>query len=385
MSGTYVLRLKYYVGTHKQEFAVLSAVLVVLGLTVALTGFITPALAASPLATDGGNTQQTHGAGLSHSTAVEVTEDTDAYDSGEVLTERSLYPRYNTSPPVVTVTGETRGATLTHISVTVTHQAAPRTDVQNPFYTDERMLEEANVSGNQAELAAVVPIEDVFETQKDLEDEFGSDVEITSTIHTEIKYKYTSPDGTVIYQKATTSGDIRQTGMMYSLPGGTEQTTHTTGEEPADSGVLTPVLNAMGLISAIAGLIWLVTVTAFGRKVDIEHIAWEIQKKRFKDWVTEVESYTPSGSVDTVQVKTLNDLVNMAIDTQNRVLYHSQLQEYLIVDGNTMFKYAPENKESGGTTEFFGMDPSKLDLNPSTVLDENPGEMPENPTENENA
>jgi len=71
--------------------------------------------------------------------------------------------------------------------------------------------------------------------------------------------------------------------------------------------------------------------------------------------VTEVESYTPQGDVNTVEVTNLNDLVNLAIDTNQRVLFHRPVEEYIVVDDDVMYKFTPDLGEDAGSTELFGL------------------------------
>lgn len=374
------LRGKHYLATNAQMITAVCFAVVLVGGLIASTGFGTPAIAASPHHETQIDEQTTHAAGVTQEVSVTVTEDTGAFTTGDTLTDRSLYPRMNTDDPLITGKGDAQDATVSNIAIVVTYEAAPRTDTNAPFYTDEEILEESHPDSTEAEVTASLPTDNVFAEKDELREEFGSDIVVTATVETVVTYTYDRPDGVSIEHTVTAGGPLEETGNMYSLPSKSNQQTHSTGEEPATQTAFTSLVNGFSIFGTIIGVAGIVAVAIGTRTIDAKSIAREIQKRRFNDWVTEVESYTPQGTVNAVEVTTLNDLVNLAIDTQRRVLYHRQVNEYIVVDGATLFKYVPEGEGSEGNTELFGMNPDDLDLQPAPK----PQQWSDMPTDSDN-
>lgn len=358
------LRAKHYLATHAHAIIAACVLAVVIGSIIAFTGVATPAIAASPLHESQSSDRVTHTTGVSQSVTVDVIEDTNAYAAGDTLTDRSLYPLGGTAAPVVTATADANEATLTYIAVTVRYEAAPRNDVNDPFYTDENVIIERSPDATEADVEATVPIRDVLAEKQSLENEFGSDVVVQASVTTDVRYEYTPVDGPVVEETVSIGGPIERAGNMYGIPSDSTQTTHTSGTAITETTSVASFVNGASLTAILAGVLGIISGVVAARRIDAKAVSREIQKRRFRDWVTEVESYTPHGPVNVVEVTSLNDLVNLAIDTQRRVLYHSRVNEYIVVEGGTMFKYTPDGEGSSGNTELFGMNPDDLDLGP---------------------
>ena len=354
MTSNNVLRYEYLVATNTRAIVAGCLLAILLGGTVAFTGVATPPIVGAADAADPVE-RTVHGASVSQHVHVDVLEDTTAYTAGETLTDRSFYPIANASDPVVTANADAKHATLTDLEVTLTYEAAARTDVDAPFYSHTESLVAEAVDGSTASVETSLPIEAVLEKRAALEAEFGTGVLVTVTVHSSATYEFEAPSGEVTESTVRTGGTVAPVGNVYGLPSDSNRVTQTTGVE-ADSEVSTSgLLNPLAVTLVVAGVGGAVTAAVIGRRADPETLAREIQRRRFREWVTPVESYTPQGAVNVVEVLALGDLVNLAIDTRRRVLYHRPVDEYIVVDGSTLFKYAPDDDHSVGVTEAFGM------------------------------
>jgi hypothetical protein len=292
-----------------------------------------------------------------------VTNSTDAYDAGETIRDASMFPLSNASNPVLEANATVDNGRLTNLTVIVQYSATrTATDEgSGPFYTDEVVLDASGPGEGGGSVTATVPIDDMLAHRDELADEFGDGVEVSVALSTRATYAYETPSGQVVHESLTIEGDIERVGNLYTFPTGSDRATHRTGTPTPAEGGSAPFLNWLALVLGLgAFLLGLVTV-AVSRLVDEDDVRKEIRWERFRDWVTEVESYTPQGDVNTVQVTNLNDLVNLAIDTNRRVLYHSPLEEYIVVEGDVMYTYKPQESEARGSTELFGISKEDLD------------------------
>lgn len=347
--------------SHKKQILALSTVAIVVGLSIALTPVVTPSIAETNLEDSTATVQETHTAGASQHIRVEVTNNTTAYEAGEMLTDQSLYPLQNTAPPVVFATVDAQDATITDAKIQLTYEAAPRTAAQDTFYTNTTTLVSAPSPGPGTTLNATLPIKAIIAEQRALRNEFGSDVIITTDLQTVISYKYESANGAVFEDTATAGGTIVTDKTMYSAPSDTTETTHTTGGTHDSGSDYTAHINAIAIVLSALGVTGLVALIVCSRRYTSKAIKRKLQRRQFNEWVTEVESYTPEGSMSVAEVTSLSDLVNLAIDTQRRVLYHKQVDEYIVVDGSTLFKFTPDQDSDGGSIEMFGMDTVDLE------------------------
>lgn len=360
MDQTSTLRLEYFITTRRDLLVAVSVIVLVLSAGVLLTGFLTTPITASE--GGAGASESTHIASVEQSVTVNVTEDTSAFEAGESLTDRSFYPRQNTTNPVISATSDAQQATITEFAIVLTYESRPDIGEEPPFYTEQQTLANVTPMDNQAEIQHELDIQAVFQRVVDLQAEFGPQTTTTATVETLARYTYETADGMTQAGMVTAGGPISSTEQMYAVPSGTNRDRQTVGEAGAGGSSSFGATNLFALLFALASIGTLGGVYAVYNRTDLESLQRRIQKQRYAEWVTEVKSYTPDGNEKVVEVSTLEDLVNLAIDTRRRVLYHDRLNEYLVVDDNTMFKYVPEGSERSGVTEFFGMDPEKVDL-----------------------
>jgi hypothetical protein len=349
------LRFKHALATNTRAIVVACVVVALVSSTMLMTGFVTEASALSPLADDESEAVSFHAASVEQHATVTVENDTDAYDAGETLRDASLYPLGNATAPTVRAAASVDRGTLDRLNLTLSYAATRAGEGSAAFYTKTVELAAADQPGSAANVSARLPITEVFATQADLEDEFGNGVTVSVAVSTTATYSYETPAGRTVTRELETGGAIEPVGNLYALPTGSDRATHRPGAPVDASGGVSPFVNWLAVVALLSAVVFGVATTVSDRYIDATEVAREIQWQRFRDWVTEVESYTPQGDVNTVEVTNLNDLVNLAIDTNQRVLFHRPVEEYIVVDDDVMYKFTPNVGDDAGSTELFGL------------------------------
>jgi hypothetical protein len=349
-----LLRLKHEIATDWTRIASIGVVILVVALTVALTGFLTPALAASPLADHGGADTTIHSVGVRQDVRTTTTNDTTAYDPGEPLENQGTYPLNDTEPPVVTATAEGQRATITNLSLVLRYAVATRERPDDPFYERSTVLQSVEPDAATASVQARLPIADVFARMDALQREFGTQAEVRATLHTRVTYAYATPaagansdsEGATAGTRTASvrvGGPVERTEKLYHVPHGTQRQTHRTGADGPTRSATASLVNWLAVLVALLAAIGLVATKATVSRIDPDRVERALQRRRFEEWVTEIDSYTPQGNSHVVDVKSLGDLVDLAIDTQHRVLSPEDMDEYLVVDDDVVFRYAPSS------------------------------------------
>jgi hypothetical protein len=346
------LRIKYVLITQYIKIAAIALVALSLCTVLLVTNVATPAIAVSPLAEDSQPEPEStvHRAGVSQEATVTTTERTDAFTDGTTLEDRAAFPLQNASAPVVTASGDGQATILKTVEIRMRYDAFLPGDTESAFYTKEEPIAIKEVNGTAGTVETTVNISDVFETRTELEEEFGNAVIVIPTIESVVTYQYTSTAGEPRTNTVAFGGEIVPIGKLYSLPTGTEQQRHETGQPAADPSTtdLTSATVANTAIGATGAgfILLLVTSIVVARRNGRIKLAQRIETNRHDEWVTKIESYTRSDQTHTVEVQTLAGLVNLAIDINERVLYTVDLDEYIVIDDTTVYEYRLEDAET---------------------------------------
>jgi len=230
------LRFKHALATNTRTIVLGCVVVALLSTAMLTTGFVTDASALSPLAEDDDADASFHAASVEQHATVTVVNDTDAYDAGETLRDASLYPSGNASNPTVTAAASVDRGTLDSLNVTVTYTATRAADGGSAFYEKDVVVAAADGPDSRANVSADLPIEDVFATRTDLEEEFGDGVSVSVSIATTATYSYETPTGRTVTRTIQTGGAIEPVGNLYALPTGSDRATHRPGASADQKG-----------------------------------------------------------------------------------------------------------------------------------------------------
>lgn len=327
----------------------LAAVLVVLGLLV--TGAAV-ADAASPPTMEVTDREHVQTVETTANTQAVITEETDLYDRGAVLENQPLY--LMEASPNLTVEVETSvpdGQSVELIQeLTLVYRA--KTDGET-FWTRTRVLEQEHYTGTEnGGVTATVDIVDVARQVERIQREVGSEATVSVVIRHEAEYDTGRYAG-----KLDTSAPIRASDRTYALGDGlADRKTHSeevTYHRPVPAETYTTnaltreiIVPRRSVTFALAGLLlfaagghaaWLRR-----RGVDAETAERELRRQRFGEWISEGQLPNVIGNHH-VPVNSLADLVDIAIDTNRRVVHDSNRQVYAVVDGNVVYYYGVVN------------------------------------------
>jgi hypothetical protein len=367
-SAAPLLRLEHALARDGDAVATVLLVACLIASTVVLTGMVTPASSYSPLAEppEEPTERLVHVTALQQDVAVEVTEDSEAYTAGDRLENQGTYPISGATDPTVTATAAAEDAGVRSVGIAVVYEAAPSGSPTEPFWTDTVVLTSETYDGTaEASLETTVDVESIAERRAALREEFGPEATVSASVVSTATYGYESADGERFEETLTVGGPLTLGESLYQLPHeSTRQTPTTGGESPAaaSSGSLLNVVFALFGATAGIGAVGAAVAWLF---VDPGRTLRELERRRYEDWVTAVESFTPQGNITTVTVSSLGDLVDLAIDTRHRVIYHKPVDEYFVIADDIMYIYAP-NREAGepSATANFGMEIPQADVPP---------------------
>lgn len=83
-------------------------------------------------------------------------------------------------------------------------------------------------------------------------------------------------------------------------------------------------------------------ITIYARRLSVESIETEVVRSQYDEWISKGEVPTKSGK-DYLKTDSLEDLVDVAIDTSSRVIHDRQLDAYAVVQGDLIYYYTPDD------------------------------------------
>jgi hypothetical protein len=168
-----------------------------------------------------------------------------------------------------------------------------------------------------------------------------SDHNITSTALSEIEKDYfnrTSQTYEFTTLSNATKQEIRET---LGIPAPSARPT--TPPEPPEPQVGEPNMQLVGLLSLL-GILTIGVGAIIAAKVpefDEEKLRTELAHNEYSEWISEGELVLDADN-KYVHVDSIEDLVNVAIDTDKRVIHDSDLSVYTVTDGAVIYYYTNE-------------------------------------------
>lgn len=286
---------------------------------------------------------------VSHSAI--VTRQTPLYDRGEELSDMPVYftnvtPRLTVS--ITTSVPGDRSVDVTH-RLTVTHVA---TFNDREFWSRERVLVDEGTTVQDGEYRSNVTIEipEVLaglESAQSATDGIGT---MSTNLQLETTYSAASESGGTYEGSLSATAPLELTDPAYWVDGSlSDSQTHSQRTEPGvrelppDMGTV-GLLAGLGLLSIVAGggvLRWRST------SVDLRTLENEVVRSRYDEWISNGEFPTGSGN-RYIHITSLEDLVDVGIDSNKRVIYDPNLDTYCVADGDLIYYHAadPTNIES---------------------------------------
>ena len=278
--------------------------------------------------------EKTHQISLQYNETAEVTQQTQLYSTGETIENNSLYPLSATNFTIET-TANTQNITVTSLENKFVYRGVRQTDASEVVWekeSEETVTEKTTPTLSQLNF----PMTEIQERISQYREVYSTAVNIRPQLQTTVTYEYTSPTGETFNRQFTSTGDLRFVENGYTISYSNTENLHTTGGIEQNTGVST--INQL-----LLGVIGLLVVTAVYTKLvtrynDPQKLSQTIKNLRYKEWITEVESFQSSTS-NTMMIRSLEDLIMLAIDVQSRAIHVNQTDEYFVIDGSVVYGY----------------------------------------------
>jgi len=272
-------------------------------------------------------------------TSAVVTGDTPLYDEGEKLVNKPVY--FTSASPNVTIAVDTRvppGRTVQVTQRLVLHMQA---DLRGDTYweetrvlagTDEAVSDGQATAETTVNVSAIRGVIDEREAATGDVGVFQSDVELL-----------------VSYEADGFSGELTATAPVVFSSGAfwldsdlgasrthSERVTREVAEEPdvATYGGLA-LVGLFALVGAAA-----VALSGLGG-VDPEELETAIVNERYEEWIS--KGQFPTGTEKKhVKIDSLEDLVDIAIDSNKRVVFDPEFAAYAVVDGDLIYYFSTD-------------------------------------------
>ncbi|WP_435102231.1 DUF5305 family protein [Halarchaeum sp. P4] len=331
-----MLRLTYLLAKRGPQVALVLAVLAVAAFGAA--GWT----ATHPPTTDVTDRQNVQGASLEFASNATVTENTSLYETGTVLTDPAVFPR---DAPVLRVTPRVHSANASFASVTqsvsLVYTASRR---EETFWTHTVPL--ATRSADDAKSLATPVTVDTERVREDLAT-YRSDVGDAGTVSVAVRTNATYRVGGYTGQ-LTGSAPLTFGEDWYDAGASGDSRTHDT---PYTRTVTVPSAHlvppsALGG-AGVAFLLGAVAVLAWYRayRPSLAAVTEELHRHRYDEWIS--AGFVPSvGDEHVVDVATLEALVDVAIDTDSRVIYDPSTGRYTVLTEAARYRYSASRETS---------------------------------------
>lgn len=292
------------------------------------------------------------------STEATVTGNTSLYTQNETLTDMPVYLR-SATPKVRLIAVTTAPADR---SVSITQQLVldlSATRNGEVFWRDSQTLaiDDQELTNGTARTEVTLDIEALARTQlADVTTEAGDIGTIEAQVSAVTLYDTERYSG-----RTTAETPLTITDRAYELetPQQDTQTNATTIQQVAGGDTASGPIGTLGRASAgdlgtalggfvaifLALAVWL-TRKRIG---DFDVFRRHYERVRYVEWISR-GTIPATGKYVCVPVETLVDVVDIAIDSEKRVIHDTEKDIYAVVDGNLMYEY--RDGDDGNTGEF---------------------------------
>lgn len=274
-----------------------------------------------------------------------VTRSTPLYEEGEVLTNHPVYFR-NSTPNLrlsttVTVPGDR--------NVTITQRTFVRYEASfngESFWSRERLLAAADrtVEGDQLRINTTLEIPEVSQEQSEFGNALGSVGSLSTDLVITLRYESPAEGGETYTGRLQTGSPIQLTGDAYYLQGGLSASDTQSQTRGGGTQVGSPNMTQVGLLLGVSGVLIVLgggVIVWSARQEDTRELELAVYREQYSQWISEGEF--PAGSErNYIYIDSLKGLVDIAIDTNNRVIYDSDIEVYSIVDEGVVYYHSPD-------------------------------------------
>lgn len=269
-------------------------------------------------------------------TSAIVVGNTTLYDQGAVLKDQPVYLRSATPNLTLTVATTVPADHAVRVSQRLVLDVRAERNGET-FWQKRRLLgrQTTRVSDGQAVMSTTINIAAIENETTEQRSEIGP----VGTFHTDLLLNV-SYETNRYTDRLTATAPLQITERAYWIDGSLRaERTHTTTVTRQVTTAPAPV-QYVGL--GLLGVGALVAAAAIGamryRGIDITAIDTQLYRSRYDEWISEGEF--PTGTNKRyVRVSSLEDLVDIAIDSNKRVLYDPEFDAYAVADSDLVYYF----------------------------------------------
>lgn len=321
-------RVRLALAEHGRKIAVVLAIVAAVALVLTVWTVATPGTETVRERTD----VQRVDAELSHSAVIQAED-----APWEPETELQDHPAYllNASPrlDLALETDAPPGTTVVHdvrLELRVVREGAVVWENVTPLATEER-----TVANSSALTHAGIDVEEHLAERRQLQAEFQGVGTVESRILADARYDTGSYEGTL-----STAAPLSVTGRAYWLSGDASASDAHSGtrtisrEAPVDWSTVWGLV-AVGLLALVGA----VGAATYRVEADIEFLRQELHRQRFDDWISDGSIPMGVGS-EYIALDSLKDAVDVAIDTNQRVVYDDRRDVFAVISDEVVYYYS---------------------------------------------
>lgn len=349
MMPTATAKVRYLIATNGRTIRAIGAVLVLLGVVgVALTLLFPPMVAVTEVTDRSVVETET-------TTTATVEGDHAMYTAGETLTDEPVYIRG--VAPNVTVTASTSAppdgvAVDQRVSIVYTATSTDDGVFREKKHAVTSTSGTIGTDGESVDSVVSLNVTDLAETLAAMRNEIGDAGRVDAHLHVETTYAGDGYEGTLEDQV-----ELVVTPDSYRIPllsVSEEHPTTTSEMRPVPAEVLQPTLPGLGsvviphlsLVFGVLSVLGAVLLGAvrYGRtEFDADRQRVTIHRLRYGEWISRGE--LPPALAEhplVVPVESLEALVDVAIDSDTRVIHDPQQDCYAVMTGVAVFVFYPD-------------------------------------------
>lgn len=330
-------KFRYLLATRGTVVIVTLALIAALAFLGAGVSYANP----STIDVDTESNQQTVETSLS--THATVTNATSMYDRGDRLEDQPVYLR--SAAPSATVVAETAvlDASEVELDQTMTLVYEARTRDGTAFWRNREQLSHGEAQTDRIESEATLDVEAITDRHRAITADLGDGGSAHVYVEIETEYRTEAYAGTMVERSDLS---LRTDSYAIELIGATNTHGTPATETRADtnSGItlgetlfLPHVTLVLGIVGSAAGGCAVVGYR-LRREVDPAVETAAIHHDRYEEWISS-GTLPPIDPRSVVVMETLADLVDVAIDTDRRVVYDAVQGCYAVIDGTGVYVF----------------------------------------------
>jgi hypothetical protein len=273
-------------------------------------------------------------------TSAVVVQNGTVWPNGTVLEDKPVYLLNAT--PGLDATAETtvQGAD----TVRVRHVWSLRIRVttnEETFYAERAVLANESSEGTTVTTTTAVDVQDVRERMIAIREGTASAGTVTATLALDVQYCTEPGDGCAYTGTETYTTPLTIGEGTYAVRGDMGDTTSHSSEtvtevaQPRDGGSLL-ALGLAGLAAlGLAGAVW----SQDPDEIDVEKARIDLHSTQYEQWIS--PGVIPMGiSQQFVELESIEDVVDVAIDTNERVVFDRRRDLYAVISENVVYYFS---------------------------------------------